>query len=303
MPTFSKISISLATITSLILLTLPAETLAEQESTASKSGEPARMKPATEWSSQFTFGYLPSADLRERGDSAAIADYRLRAGRTIPVNSSTSLTIGGGYGLKSIDAPAAAALPGTLHSVVLETGVSYRINERSFANLKLFPGLYSDFKDLTGDDVKMPLLALGGYTFDNGLTLTGGFIYRFGYHSMQFLPILGVSYQPGPQWRIDIVAPRPGVTYMHSRNLNLFLAGDFASDEYGIHDSTVSAGALKYRDYKVLCGVEYLPAAGTKVAVSTGYAFDRSIEFYDSSRPSIRLDNVPFVKLSLDLAW
>jgi hypothetical protein len=144
---------------------------------------------------------------------------------------------------------------------------------------------------------------MGSYSYENGITVIGGFIYRFGYHSMPLLPVVGLTYQPDPHWRIDLTAPRPGVTFISSQRLSFFLAGDFVNDEYGLHDDTVRAGSLTYRDYKILCGVDYLPANSAKLSAAVGYAFDRSIEFHDTTRQTLRLDDVPFVRLSLDLAW
>ena len=50
------------------------------------------------------------------------------------------------------------------------------------------------------------------------------------------IPALGFSYQPNQYWRFDLVAPRPAITYFASRQLQLFVAGDFASDEYELKD-------------------------------------------------------------------
>ena len=149
----------------------------------------------------------------------------------------------------------------------------------------------------------MPLLALGGYTFNNGVTVVGGFGYRFGYHSSQLIPVIGFTFQPGEQWRLDLMAPRPGITYMVSRQLHLFAAGDFASDEYELKDHSLGAKVIRYSDYKVMGGADFMPTANIKLSGSLGYAFDRSFNFYDGNRPSAKIDNVPFLKLSLDYGW
>ena len=211
--------------------------------------------------------------------------------------------MGGGYGLKHIDASYLAALPQDLHALFLEIGAKYRINKRSFASLRLSPGFYSDFKDLGTDDLRMPILALGGYNFENGFSVVGGFIYRLGYHSNSFIPALGFSYQPNQYWRFDATAPRPGITYFASRQIQLFVAGDFASDEYELHDLSLGAKVIKYSDFKAMAGFNYLPSSAIKVSTSAGYAFERKFSFYDSTRPDLRVEDVPFFKVSLDYGW
>ncbi len=223
--------------------------------------------------------------------------------RNMKTNDALTLSIGGGYGLKHIEASSLAALPVDLHALFLEIGAKYRINQRAFASLRLSPGLYSDFKDLGSDDLRMPILALGGYNFENGFSVVGGFIYRLGYHSNIFIPALGFSYQPDRYWRFDAVAPRPGITYIASRRFQLFVAGDFASDEYELHDRSLGAKAIKYADYKAMVGFNYMPGTAIKVSTSIGYAVERKFSFYDANRPDLRMEDVPFFKVSLDFGW
>lgn len=256
-----------------------------------------------EWNAQISVGHLPSADLHGQAGDAGITDYRIKLARNVALNDHLSLTLGGGYGLKHIDASAPTPLPQDLHGVFLEAGVRYRFNDRSFASIKLFPGFYSDFKDLGNDDVRMPVLALGGYSFDNGFSVVGGFIYRFGYHASRYIPALGFSYQPDSYWRFDLVAPRPAITYIASPQLQLFVAGDFASDEYELKDRVLGAKAIKYSDYKAMAGINYLPNSSIKLSTSIGYAFDRKFAFFDGNRSDLRVDDVPFFKLSMDVGW
>src|SRR6185369_17098320 len=190
----------------------------------------------------------------------AISDYRVKIARNIRLDEHITLNLGGGYGLKHVDASSAASLPQDLHTLFLEAGATYRFNDKAFASLKLYPGLYSDFKDLGEDDLRMPALVLTGYSFNNGISAIGGFLYRFGYHASPFIPVLGFSYQPNQTWRFDLIAPRPGITYVASSHLQLFVAGDFASDEYELKDRSFGAKAIRYGDYKGMAGFTYLAA-------------------------------------------
>lgn len=271
-------------------------------------GEAARTgwgaaSPSSDWNTQVSIGYLPTADLHGLPGDVNISDYRVKLLRFIKPDDRLTLTLGGGYGLKHIEASPQAALPQDLHALFLEAGASYRINDRAFASIRLNPGFYSDFKALGDDDLRMPVLALGGYSFENGFSVVGGFIYRFGYHASQFIPALGFSYQPDQYWRIDLVAPRPAITYFASRQLQLFVAGDFASDEYELKDRSLGAKAIKYSDYKAMAGFNYLPVPTVKLSTSVGYAFERRFAFYDAIRSDLRMDDVPFFKVSLDVGW
>jgi len=281
----------------------------EQEPPAKEGGTVTPpLRPSSGWNALFSLSYLPSADLfGTHGPvgtrSVGIRDHRFRLARDLKLDSDVTLTLGGGYTLKQLDAPADVALPRNLHNLYIEAGANYRISKRSFATLKLYPGLSSDFEAITGDDLRMPVLALGGYSFDNGITLVGGLVFRVGYHAANLIPAIGISYQPNERWRVDLIAPRPGVTYIASRQVRLFVAGDFASDEYGLHDRSLGANVIRYRDYKVMGGVDYLPQPALRLSGAVGYAFGRNFDFYDGFNRTLRVDDVPFLKLSLDVGW
>lgn len=275
---------------------------ADAISKSDKTGAGNTWAPS-EWDVQATLSYLPPADLHGVAGDAALADYRFKLTHNIKLDDRLSLTVGGGYGLKHIDAAPLAALPQDLHALFLEAGARYRFNDQFFASVKLIPGFYSDFKELGDDDLRMPVLALSGYDFQNGFSVVGGFIYRFGYHSTQFIPALGFSYQPDQYWRFDLVAPRPAITYSATRQWQFFIGGDFASDEYELKDHSLGATALKYSDLKALAGFNYLPVTAVKLSSSLGYAFERKFAFYNTTRPDMRIDDVPFFKISLDIGW
>jgi len=258
---------------------------------------------SSDWDTQLSMAHLFSANLHNSATDVDITDLRLKVTRDIKLNDRLIMTLGGGYGLKEIDSSLSAGLPHELHSLFVEAGATYRFNDKAFASLKLSPGFYSDFKDLGDDDLRMPTLALGGYSFNNGLSLVGGFIYRFGYRSTQFIPALGFRYQPNQYWKFDAIAPRPAITYIASRKIQFFVAGDFASDEYELKDRSLGAKAIKYVDYKAMAGVNYLPISTIKLSSSVGYAFERKFEFYDTNRTDQRMDDVPFIKVSLNVAW
>jgi hypothetical protein len=255
------------------------------------------------WSMQLSVGHLPSADLHGIPGDVDITDYRLKVAGNVKLDERLTMTLGGGYGLKHLEAPSSAALPRNLQSLFIEAGARYRLNDRSFASIKLSPGLYSDFEDIGDDDLRMPVLALGGYSFANGFSAVGGFMYRLGYHGSRFIPVLGFSYQPDDSWRIDLIAPRPAITYLASRQLQLFVAGEFASDEYELRDRLLGAKVIRYSDYKAMFGINYLPVPAIKLSTSVGYAFERKFVFFDGDRSDLRMDNAPFLKLSLDVGW
>lgn len=268
-----------------------------------QTGTPPPYRPPTEWLIQGSISHIPAADLEPANSQTSITDYRFRLLRNIRIEDKLTLSLGGGYGYKLVDADAGAGLPRDLHALVFEAGANYRFNDRSFASLRVLPGFYSDFKNIGSDDLRMPLLALGGYTFDNGISLVGGFLYRFGYHAAELIPALGISYQPNEEWKLDLVMPRPTITYSPSRQLQLFVGGDFSSDEYELANRSLGYKVIRYSDLKAQGGVSYVPNRDIKLTAAAGYAFERRFAFYDPRLSDMRLDDAPFFRLSVDWGW
>lgn len=270
----------------------------ENPSNARRSG-----RPVTQWDVSASLLVLPDSGLHGTNFDVGLVDYSVKLGRNLAINEQLTVNVAGGYGLKHIDAEAAAGLPSDLHSLTLELGGSYKTSSQSFVTLKASPGLSSDFNGGGGNILRMPLLLLGGYNFENGFTAVGGFMYRFGFHSTQAIPAIGFSYQPNDRWRFDAIAPRPAITYNASRQIKLFVAGDFASDEYGINKKNHGAEVITYSDLKLSGGVTCQPIPPVRISAAAGYAFDRQFTFYDGFRTGQRLDNVPFFRISLDMGW
>jgi hypothetical protein len=287
----------------LIAFAVPSMAAEEGKSPISRGYAGAEM--SGEWKAQIAVGYLPPADIHTIPGTMDISDYRLTIVRDVKMDERLTLTLGGGYGLKHIDATSLADLPQDLHALFFEAGARYRINDKAFASIRLVPGFYSDFKDLDGDDLRMPALVLGGYSFDNGVTVVGGLMYRFGSRANRFIPALGLTYQPNQSWKFDLVLPRPAVTYRASRQLRLFMAADLTGDEYELKGEDFGAKAIKYSDIKAMVGINYLPNPAVKISAAIGHTFDRKFVFYDGvlHRPDLRVDNVPFFKVTLDVGW
>src|SRR5476651_2059025 len=112
--TYLTLKVKAVVLVFLLLLFLSPCTrgVCEDQREASPAGNERRvpLQPSSEWNAQIALGYLPSADLRGVNASAAISDYRFRLNRNIRLDSKTTLTVGGAYALKQIDASAGAAL-------------------------------------------------------------------------------------------------------------------------------------------------------------------------------------------------
>jgi len=88
--------------------------------------------------------------------------------------------------------------------------------------------------------------------------------------------------------------------------VKLNLGGEFSSAEYRLHQQDLGARFIRYRDFRVLGGVEFELTDIMKAEVAAGYAFGRKLTFYEkfaADRPDLKIDPGAFGRAGVKLQW
>ena len=128
-------------------------------------------------------------------------------------------------------------------------------------------------------------------------------MYTSGSHAFRVWPLLGILYMPSEKWAFALGFPRTGVMFQPRKGLEFSLGAESGAGEYHLHDPSIGANVISYRDFRGVAGVDVALASFAKLGVSGGYAFDRRFIFYEGSRDDVRLDSVPFGKMEIKFAW
>ncbi len=271
--------------------------------TAKEMIDTAAGKERHPWNADINLTWLPDSGIRDMTGKVSMREAEVNFGRSFEINSRLGLSAGLAYSLRDLDAPANARLPGALHTVSVNVGGNYRISDNLFLDVLIAPGLNGDFKRIGSDDVRTQFGFMGRYNISQKLTLLGGFVYQQGYKSYQVVPVAGFIYKPDEHWTIGLAAPRPGVTYSPNNRSSYYIGGEFTATEYQLHDSSLGAKVIEYRDFRAVAGAEHILFSAVRVGISGGYAFDRKFRFYDGSRNDVRVDGNAFVRVSAGVAW
>jgi hypothetical protein len=258
------------------------------------------------WEASIDGIWSPKSDSGDAGGRVGMSEEKVKIGRTFRINSRLTLTPDISYSQLQVSAPAAARLPEKLHTVSLGLRGDYRWDPKLSFSLLLSPGLAGDFKQINGDDLRVRFGVTGRYNISEKLTLLGGLIYQQGYHSLPIFPIAGAIYRPDEHWMFSLAAPRPGVSYAPSKDLRFSLGADFLGGEYQLHDESLGAQVIRYRDFRVVGGSDFTIFAHLKGEVAAGYAFARKFVFYDvfdAARHDIKVDAGPFCRVGLKMEW
>ena len=75
------------------------------------------------------------------------------------------------------------------------------------------PGLFTDFSEVTWDDVAVTALAVGAWEFHPEWSLSFGGYYSRDLGEDRLLPVLGFIWRPDPHWNVSATFPRLRVAY------------------------------------------------------------------------------------------
>jgi hypothetical protein len=219
------------------------------------------------------------------------------------INSQLELSTGLQYSLRNIDAPREALLPTALHRVAMDIRGCYRLNDKLTLGLMVSPGLSSDFKVITSSDMRVPVGLSANYRVSPRVTLMGGFMYVIGNSELPLLPIIGAMYQVSEKWSWALAFPRTGVMFKPNKATEYYLGAEFSAGEYRLHDSTLKADIVSYRDFRGVVGAKWSLLPSVELGVAAGYAFSRKFVFRDSSREDIDVNGAPFGRIELKFLW
>ena len=255
------------------------------------------------WDASLATSWLPASNIHGTGGDLSAEEVRFRLERRFQLDARMELSAGLNYSDETLDAPDSARLPDSLRSVAVSMGVDYRTTDRLTLGGRISPGLSSDFKAVSGRDVRVPVAFHAQYRASAELTYLGGLAYTGGNRTLPVMPMLGVLYTPSERWTFALGMPRTGVIYRPYRGMELHLGAESGRGEYHLHDASLGSDVISYRDYRGVAGVETALCSFLKLGIAGGYAFDRKFVFYDGNRADVSLDNAPFAKVEVKAAW
>lgn len=142
------------------------------------------------------------------------------------------------------------------------------------------PSLRSDFETVTADDLGVAGLALGSYPLRTNLTTVAGLVYSRSFGRDRLFPALGATWKPEPRWQIDIVFPRPRVTYQASETARYYAGLEPGGDEWNV-ELPEGSRDLSLEEYRAGGGAEWMLTRHVGALAQVGAVFGRELEVRD----------------------
>ncbi|MFQ3577503.1 MAG: DUF6268 family outer membrane beta-barrel protein [Verrucomicrobiia bacterium] len=259
-----------------------------------------------------THRYAPSTAVSgENGDRTGSQEIGTRVsilkGRLfLPITSDFLFATGPEWSRFDFDG-ASGAIPERLYRLVWQLGGIYRPGGATSYFVLFNPGLYTDWKDISSEDLSFTGLVVASTSLSSTFDLQYGF--RFAYaEDYPLLPVAGFRWKPSDEWTFNLTAPlaeiaySPTETWRFSVGFGLDGSTFRMAEDYGrnIGRPDLSKLWLSYREIRTFVGVEKGLGSGFKIRGELGWYIDRRFEF-DERVADVSIDGSGYA--SLQLSW
>jgi hypothetical protein len=261
-------------------------------------------------------GGLSSADLarlmRPRFDLAAewspasggfsIASYDARVSvPTYPFFGPPPPFVQAGFSLTDLDTPLSYDLPGELYDVSLGASWMRKINDRWMLRLTASAAYASDGQNNSSDAWQFRGGVFGLFQQTERWQWVVGAL-ATGRNDLPVIPAAGAVWEPRRDLRIDLLLPRPRVSWLvfekPDRQHWMYWQAGFTGGTWAFERPSGADDVLTYREWRFVLGWESVApkqpgqfiSLGPKFGAEVGYAFGREFEF-ESGLPDIDPDS------------
>jgi hypothetical protein len=201
----------------------------------------------------------------------------------------------------------AAPLPDILQAGNLILDADFTIFNSVLIQLEADPGFYGDGRDTGFRDFNVPFTIGGSYITGADLQWVGGVSLDFD-RQIPVIPAIGLRWAVNDNWVIDAILPTPRLEYDWSKELTLYLGGDFDDGTYRVdHGLGVALGrprlsnaVVEYDEIRLGAGVNWKATKVFTFEIEGGYLPYREFDFHRADTHFSNDDGALYGRVSLN---
>lgn len=178
-----------------------------------------------------------------------------------------------------LDGPNTVNLPSELYDIELELRWAKQLTGRWGLDLAVAPSYFGDGTNRSSAAFRVTARAIAAWDWTPTVKLVGG-ILILGRADYPAIPVGGVMWKPSPDWRWEVIVPRPRILHRISVQGNieqwLYLGGEFGGNTWAI-ESAGMPDKVTYSDLRLVLGWQRVAPHGLNGRVEVGWVFDRDI--------------------------
>ena len=194
---------------------------------------------------------------------------------------------------------AGSVLPGQLVRTMLDVGWSLNLGDGACVQARLFPGIYSDLRDL-GGSLYMPFSLAMVMSVNPSLSEIVGLEVRPGF-STELMPLIGVVWMIDNRTWLDARLPESRLAYYLGQGWSTYLGFKWQNLSFAMKENEIRAEQITLEDFRLFCGAAYRVSDDVQFSGEIGRVVGRSFEFDDVAGADHELDVSPatFVRFSV----
>lgn len=221
------------------------------------------------------------------------------------ISEGAILRLGANGDRYSFGTPDNSPLPNTLQSAAAVMGVDFQLASEWLVRFEVQPGVYSDFHDITFDDVNVPATIGASYLYDKDLQIVFG-ISVDPRREYPVMPGAGIRWQFEDRWTLNAILPRPRVEWAASENLTLHAGLALKGGSYRLADDFgdthnrpgMNGVVVDYSEVRAGLGASWKPLPSMEVTLEGGYMVWRTFDAW-ARNVSFRGDPAPYGGISM----
>jgi hypothetical protein len=225
--------------------------------------------------------FLAGSDVKATGAEATIHEVEMVWQFRIPVRERWMLTLRPLIDATFIAGPLGVnpAASEALYKAMVDVQADFRFDDHLGLSIAVTPGLWTDFKRVSGDDFRIPARALLTLRVGDGLFLAGGVIYTDNFRR-NLLPAVGAIWDLNDRWRLELLFPRSRLIFRPVEQWQLYAVVERGGDTWFIHDEVPGVyEKFEYRDIRIMGGVQTDGLDWISVFAEAGVSLDRRFRF------------------------
>lgn len=222
----------------------------------------------------------------------------------IPLDGTTDNVLALQPGLRTffLEGPTVVDVPAKLYDAQLSIVWRKKHSERWQTNVWMQPKIRSDF-ETSEDTFFFSGGAYAKYTWiPNEFDLFLGAFY-LDRDDISILPAVGFIWSPTPDWRYEMLLPRPKIAHRlervgDCREKWAYLSGQLGGGSFAVEREAGGTDKLTIRDLRAFIGIETVHTGGAGKFAEIGYIFNRGVE-YKNNDEEYEFDGALMLRLGM----
>ena len=202
----------------------------------------------------------------------------------------------------------------TLNLHTIAFAVKYVLKSENLVQVvNVEPGIYSNMKSITKEDLGLALRYTARYTHSSQWSSIWGLGSDRQFGAPRVYPIIGGIYKPSDHLRLAISFPKSQLDFHFSKNWNLYSQLQPIGNQWNVNESTEQYSLITTQPqgsvdfvasgYEAILGIETRLSQRFWIGIEAGYLFNRSYELKDEGDLDFTLDleNTAMAGLSLSM--